>query len=56
MSGESGQGTVEYIGLILLLGTVMGIVAKYTGDGGKIADTVVNKVKESIDGVSTSKK
>jgi hypothetical protein len=45
--GESGQGTVEYIGLILLLAAVMAFVV-----GGKhgdtIGQTVVDKVGKAI--------
>jgi hypothetical protein len=57
LAGESGQGTVEYIGLILLLAAVMGIVAtQYKGNGGNIAQTVVEKVKTAIETVDTTSK
>lgn len=49
-SGQSGQGTVEYVGLMLLLvGLFVGVVAAATRlkDGG-IAETVANKLKETI--------
>jgi hypothetical protein len=47
---EDGQGTVEYIGLILLLAGVMVAVVK-AGHDSSIAATVVKKVQDSIDGV-----
>ena len=47
---EEGQGTVEYIGLILLLAGVMVAVVK-AGHDSSIASTVVKKVQDSIDGV-----
>jgi hypothetical protein len=47
---QEGQGTVEYIGLILLLAGVMVAVVK-AGQDSSIASTVVKKVQDSIDGV-----
>jgi hypothetical protein len=47
---QEGQGTVEYIGLILLLAGVMVAVVK-AGHDSSIASTVVKKVQDSIDGV-----
>jgi hypothetical protein len=47
---QDGQGTVEYIGLILLLAGVMVAVVK-AGHDSSIASTVVKKVQDSIDGV-----
>ncbi len=54
---RSGQGTVEYVGLMLLLATVLtGVVAAAGGlNGGGIASTVVNKLKETIDTVGVPK-
>jgi Flp pilus assembly pilin Flp len=52
--GERGQGTVEYVGLILLIAVlVAGVVQASHGfkDTG-IAEAVVNKIKGAIDGVS----
>lgn len=48
-----GQGTVEYVALILLIAGVMaGVIAAAGGlKGGNIAQTVVAKLKEAIDGV-----
>lgn len=48
--GQRGQGTVEYIGLVLLLAAVMAIVVK-TGKGGSIANSVIKQVKQAIDTV-----
>jgi hypothetical protein len=50
-----GQGTVEYVALILLVAVVLaGVVAATRktslGDGG-IARTIVSKLKEALDGV-----
>jgi hypothetical protein len=50
---ERGQGTVEYVGLVLLIAAILaGVVA--IGDtlkGGGIAETVVQKLKDTIDGL-----
>jgi hypothetical protein len=51
--GERGQGTVEYVGLILLVAVILAGVVKASGsfsDKG-IADAVVKKLKAAIDGV-----
>jgi len=50
---ERGQGTVEYVGLILLVAVILAGVVKASGsfsDRG-IADAVVRKLKAAIDGV-----
>ena len=50
---QRGQGTVEYVGLILLVAVILAGVVKASGsfsDKG-IADAVVKKLKEAIDGV-----
>lgn len=54
---ESGQGTVEYVGLILLVSLLMvGMVAAMKGFNGKqgteLADVIVNKIKEAVDKVA----
>jgi hypothetical protein len=54
---EHGQGTVEYVGLILLVSLLMvGMVAAMKGFNGKqgteLADVIVNKIKESVDKVT----
>jgi hypothetical protein len=53
VAGERGQGTVEYVALILLVAGVMaGVIAAGHGlKGGNIAQTVVAKLKQAIDGV-----
>jgi hypothetical protein len=54
---EGGQGTVEYVGLILLVSLLMvGMVAAMKGFNGKqgteLADLIVNKIKEAVDKVT----
>ena len=54
---ESGQGTVEYVGLILLVSLLMvGMVAAMKGFNGKqgteLADVIVDKIKEAVDKVA----
>jgi Flp pilus assembly pilin Flp len=56
-TGERGQGTVEYVGLILLVSLLMvGMVAAMKGFNGKqgtqLADVIVNKIKQAVDQVS----
>ena len=48
-----GQGTVEYVALILLVALVMaGVVAAMkgfrTGDGKELGDAIVGKIKEAV--------
>ena len=50
LAADDGQGTVEYIGLILLLAGVMVAVVK-AGHDGSLAKTIVEKVKGTIDDV-----
>jgi Flp pilus assembly pilin Flp len=57
LAGERGQGTVEYVGLILLVSLLMvGMVAAMKGFNGKqgteLADVIVDKIKESVDRVT----
>jgi hypothetical protein len=57
VAGERGQGTVEYVGLILLVSLLMvGMVAAMKGFNGKqgteLADVIVNKIKEAVDKVT----
>ena len=50
---RSGQGTVEYVGLILLVAVILAGVVKASGsfsDKG-IAESVVKKLKAAIEGV-----
>ncbi len=50
---ERGQGTVEYVALMLLVAGLMAGVIAAAGPmkGGGIAQVVVNKLKQAIDGV-----
>ena len=52
LRGTRGQGTVEYVGLILLVSVILaGVVAAgFKGDAG-IAKAITEKLKDSIDGV-----
>jgi hypothetical protein len=50
---RDGQGTVEYVGLVLLVAVLIAGVVKASGgfsDTG-IAEAVVKKIKRAIDGV-----
>lgn len=54
---ERGQGTVEYVGLILLVSLLMvGMVAAMKGFNGKqgteLAEVIVNKIKEAVEEVT----
>jgi Flp pilus assembly pilin Flp len=55
---QTGQGTVEYVGLMLLLATLLtGVVAAAGGlHGGGIAQQVVKTLKDAISGVADAKK
>ncbi|RKQ94058.1 hypothetical protein C8N24_3935 [Solirubrobacter pauli] len=57
LAQERGQGTVEYVGLILLLAGVMAAVV-LAGAGMKtdIATTIVDKVKAAIGSVDAPPK
>jgi len=57
LAGERGQGTVEYVGLILLVSLLMvGMVAAMKGFNGKqgtqLADVIVDKIKEAVNKVA----
>ena len=57
LADERGQGTVEYVGLILLVSLLMvGMVAAMKGFNGKQgtehAGVIVDKIKEAVDKVS----
>jgi hypothetical protein len=52
--GERGQGTVEYVGLVLLIGILLaGVVTASHGfkDNNSIAGAVMKKLKSAIDTV-----
>jgi|tagenome__1003787_1003787.scaffolds.fasta_scaffold20693750_2 hypothetical protein len=54
---DEGQGTVEYIGLILLIAGIMAaVVALKSSAGPDLGKTVVGKLKDSIDGVGEAPK
>jgi hypothetical protein len=57
LADARGQGTVEYVALILLVAGVLAAVvawARKTGDNG-IGAKIVRALKESIDGVGAGK-
>jgi len=53
-----GQGTVEYVGLILLIAAVIAGVVAIGADakGGGIAQTIIGKLKDAIEGVGKDPK
>ena len=53
LAGSEGQGTVEYVGLILLIGVVLaGVVAAGAKlDNGGLATTIIDKLKSTISGL-----
>jgi hypothetical protein len=54
---ERGQGTVEYVALILLLALVFAAVVKFgAGKDFDIGKTIVEKLKDAIDGVGDAPK
>lgn len=57
LGDEQGQGTVEYVGLILLVSLLMvGMVAAMRGFNGKqgieLAEVIVEKIKDAIEKVT----
>jgi hypothetical protein len=57
LEGERVQGTVEYVGLILLVSLLMvGMVAAMKGFNGRqgteLADLIVHKITEAVNAVS----
>ncbi len=57
-SDERGQGTVEYVGLMLLLAALLsGVVlaAKGMKDGGGLAKEIADKLKDTIESVGKGK-
>jgi Flp pilus assembly pilin Flp len=54
----SGQGTVEYVGLMLLLAALLSgvvIAARGMKDGGGLAKEIADKLKDTIESVGRSK-
>ena len=57
LARERGQGTVEYVALILLLALVFAAVVKFgAGKDFDIGKTIVGKLKDAIDGVGDAPK
>jgi hypothetical protein len=57
LSAERGQGTVEYVGLILLVSMLMvGMVAAMKGfngtSGTEIAEVIIDKIKQAVNAIS----
>ena len=57
LSSERGQGTVEYVGLILLVSMLMvGMVAAMKGfngtSGTEIAEVIIDKIKQAVNAIS----
>jgi hypothetical protein len=57
LEGQAGQGTVEYVGLILLVSLLMvGMVAAMKGFNGKqgteLADVIVDKIKQAVNAIT----
>ena len=55
--GERGQGTVEYVGLILLVSLLMvGMVAAMKGFNGnkgtELAEVIVSKIKSAVNAIT----
>jgi hypothetical protein len=57
LTRERGQGTVEYVGLILLMGVLIAGVLAATGSlkGNGIANAIADKLKATIDGLGAAK-
>ncbi len=56
-AGERGQGTVEYVGLILLVSMLMvGMVAAMKGfngtSGTEIAEVIISKIKQAVNAIT----
>jgi Flp pilus assembly pilin Flp len=55
---QSGQGTVEYVGLMLLLAALLSgvvIAARGMKDGGGLAKEIADKLKDTIESVGSGK-
>jgi hypothetical protein len=57
LEGQRGQGTVEYVGLILLVSLLMvGMVAAMKGFNGKqgteLAEVIVEKIKAAVNAIT----
>jgi hypothetical protein len=57
LEGEAAQGTVEYVGLILLVSLLMvGMVAAMKGfngtQGTELAEVIISKVKQAVNAIT----
>jgi hypothetical protein len=57
LAAERGQGTVEYVGLILLVSMLMvGMVAAMKGfngtSGTEIAEVIISKIKQAVNAIT----
>jgi hypothetical protein len=57
VAGERGQGTVEYVGLILLVSLLMvGMVAAMKGfngaSGTELAEVIVSKIRSAVNAIT----
>lgn len=57
LPSERGQGTVEYVGLILLVSMLMvGMVAAMKGfngsSGTEIAEVIISKIKQAVNAIT----
>ena len=57
LSGQNGQGTVEYVGLILLVSLLMvGMVVAMKGFSGRqgteLAELIVDKIQSAVDKIA----
>ena len=57
LASEAGQGTVEYVGLILLVSLLMvGMVAAMKGfngsQGTELAEVIISKVKQAVNAIT----
>ncbi|MDX6583621.1 MAG: hypothetical protein QOI10_2805 [Solirubrobacterales bacterium] len=57
LASEPGQGTVEYVGLILLVSLLMvGMVAAMKGfngtSGTEIAEVIIDKIKQAVNAIT----
>lgn len=53
--GEEGQGTVEYVALIMLVGAMMAAVVAVGGKDFHIADTIGDKLNKLVKNVGNAK-
>jgi len=57
LTGQAGQGTVEYVALVLLVAGLFATVVLAAGGvkGKGIADAVTEKIRSTIEGVAAKK-